>query len=221
MCAACAMHHCLPLTLCLTCTHACPMQVLLKHPGVKDLYKYEDGHILDLAAMSGHEKMVQYLLAENMPVGANAMAHAAHYNHTNIMSVSSPASCCSLPAAGTAASLTAATAVAKAGGSGSCSTCLAAVSGALQGPRLGLSGCKLGIVLHVALVQQLQTCSNGGNPSSAVAGATIENVQYCSTCVVCVFMGAAQVHPWQCVSHQLEMLRSSGSSTSSLCTVCL
>jgi hypothetical protein len=63
------------------------MQVLLSHPGVKDLYKYEDGHTLDLAAMAGHKAMVELLLKENMPVGPSAMAHAAHYNHTDIMGV--------------------------------------------------------------------------------------------------------------------------------------
>jgi hypothetical protein len=63
------------------------LQVLLSHPGVKDLYKYEDGHTLDLAAMAGHKAMVQLLLKEEMPVGPSAMAHAAHYNHTEIMAV--------------------------------------------------------------------------------------------------------------------------------------
>ncbi|WIA13025.1 hypothetical protein OEZ85_006634 [Tetradesmus obliquus] len=65
--------------------HVEVMKVLLAHPGVKDLYKYEDGHTLDLAAMAGHKAMVELLLKENMPVGPSAMAHAAHYNHTDIM----------------------------------------------------------------------------------------------------------------------------------------
>lgn len=51
------------------------------------MYKYEDGHTLDLAAMAGHKAMVELLLKENMPVGPSAMAHAAHYNHTEIMGV--------------------------------------------------------------------------------------------------------------------------------------
>ncbi|KAF8067327.1 hypothetical protein HT031_002375 [Scenedesmus sp. PABB004] len=65
--------------------HTDVMKVLLGLPGVKKLYEYEDGHILDLAAANGHEAMVKLLLEEGMPVGAAAMAHAAHYNHTNIM----------------------------------------------------------------------------------------------------------------------------------------
>jgi hypothetical protein len=67
--------------------HVDVLQVLLKHPGVKEMYKYEDGHTLDLAAMAGHKAMVELLMKENMPVGPSAMAHAAHYNHTEIMGV--------------------------------------------------------------------------------------------------------------------------------------
>eukprot|EP00882_Tetradesmus_deserticola_P015046 GHRQ01016018.1.p1 GENE.GHRQ01016018.1~~GHRQ01016018.1.p1 ORF type:complete len:238 (+),score=95.02 GHRQ01016018.1:291-1004(+) len=81
--------------------HVDVMKVLLKHPGVKDLYKYEDGHTLDLAAMAGHKAMVQLLLQEEMPVGPSAMAHAAHYNHSDIMGVSGTwqLSTCSVAAA--------------------------------------------------------------------------------------------------------------------------
>lgn len=64
------------------------MQVLLEQPGVKKLFEYEDGHILDLAAANGHLRVVQLLIGHDMPVGPGAMAHAAHYNHTEIMSVS-------------------------------------------------------------------------------------------------------------------------------------
>ncbi|KAF6260709.1 hypothetical protein COO60DRAFT_1637360 [Scenedesmus sp. NREL 46B-D3] len=47
--------------------HVDVMKLLLKHPGVKDMYKYEDGHTLDLAAMAGHKAMVELLLKEDMP----------------------------------------------------------------------------------------------------------------------------------------------------------
>lgn len=65
------------------------MQVLLEHPGVKKLFEYEDGHIVDLAAANGHLQLVKLLLEHDMPVGPGAMAHAAHYNHSDIMAVSS------------------------------------------------------------------------------------------------------------------------------------
>jgi hypothetical protein len=61
--------------------------VLLRHPGVVKLYEYEDGHILDLAAAKGDDRMVQLLLDFNMTVGPSAMAHAAHFNHTKVMQV--------------------------------------------------------------------------------------------------------------------------------------
>lgn len=61
------------------------VQVLLRHPGVKDLYEYEDGHIMDVAAVNGHLPMVKFLAEERMPIAPSAMAHAAHYNHTEIM----------------------------------------------------------------------------------------------------------------------------------------
>eukprot|EP00878_Enallax_costatus_P034888 GHUV01038823.1.p1 GENE.GHUV01038823.1~~GHUV01038823.1.p1 ORF type:complete len:214 (+),score=54.56 GHUV01038823.1:630-1271(+) len=69
--------------------HHDAMKVLLEHPGVKELFQYEDGHIVDLAAANGHLGVVKLLLEHNMPVGPGAMAHAAHYNHSDIMSVSS------------------------------------------------------------------------------------------------------------------------------------
>jgi hypothetical protein len=55
--------------------------------GVPQIYRFEDGHILDLAAANGDLKMVQLLLEFNMTVGPSAMAHAAHFNHTDVMKV--------------------------------------------------------------------------------------------------------------------------------------
>lgn len=51
------------------------------------LYRYEDGHILDMAAGNGDAKMVQLLLDFNMTVGPSALAHAVHYNHTDVVKV--------------------------------------------------------------------------------------------------------------------------------------
>lgn len=51
------------------------------------LYRYEDGHILDMAASNGDVKMVQLLLEFGMTVGPSALAHAAHFNHTEVMEV--------------------------------------------------------------------------------------------------------------------------------------
>jgi hypothetical protein len=65
------------------------LQALLEHPGTLRLYQFEDGHILDIAAMNGDVKMVQLLLDFNMTVGPAAMAHAAHFNHTGVMEVRS------------------------------------------------------------------------------------------------------------------------------------
>lgn len=59
----------------------------MEHPGNLRMYQYEDGHILDVAAMNGDAKMVQLLLDFNMTVGPAAMAHAAHFNHTDVMEV--------------------------------------------------------------------------------------------------------------------------------------
>lgn len=51
------------------------------------LYRYEDGHILDMAASNGDVQMVKLLLDFEMTVGPSALAHAAHYNHTEVMEV--------------------------------------------------------------------------------------------------------------------------------------
>lgn len=76
------------------CVRVIVVQELLSHPAVPQMYMWEDGHILDLAAANGDLKMVNLLLEFNRTVGPSSLAHAAHFNHTDVMEVSASVCVC-------------------------------------------------------------------------------------------------------------------------------